>query len=465
MSAPATRGAARGSRKGLRAALPALGLLALLAADLLSTVAAQAEQPVNLSRTTGPSGEPAVAVSGGDALVAWTEGEQIWYARRTAGAWLPAAPIPGAAGSAPAVAAGPDGTFHVAWSGFSLVDDNEEVYHCALRQGSWSLPENISGTSSDSIGPAIAARADGALLVVWTEQATDGPRIVAASRTSAAGWSSGPLPDAEGTDPVVAAAGADWHVAWSQVVEPEQPSEIVYMRRSASGWSLPEVVSASPSVASSDAGLALDGSGMPAIAWLEADGGIGFSRRSASGWTDPQTLAAATPGALGRPALAASGDRFAAAWASQADIQARFDVAGAPTAARPVLSFARRASGAAIAADGDGFLVAAEGREATDAGDVYAVRVRAEAAATPTATGAPSATSTHPPSTAEPTGTLPPATATATTAATATGAAPSASPAATTAVPTPAPAATTPAAGGADRTFLPSVLRSVRLSR
>jgi len=451
MSAVAHQRAARGSLSGRRAAplvLFLLGLLGLLAGGLLSAVAAQPEQPVNLSRTLGPSEEPAVATSGADALVSWTEGEQIWHARRVAGAWLPAAPIPGAVGSTPAVAAAPDGTFHVAWSGFSLVDENYEIYHSHLSGGAWNLPETVSGTVSDSVEPDIAARTDGTLLLVWTELEAEQPHIVAATQAPGAGWSSGPVPDADGTTPAVAASGAEWHLAWSQAIEPGQATEVVAMHRTAAGWGLPEVVSSSPAVTSSDASLVLDASGSPAIAWLEGDGHIGFSRRLPGGWTAPRALVSATLAAPGSPALAASGDRFDVAWAGATDVNVLFDVADTPSAAVMAMSFARRARGAAVLPDGDGLLVVAEGREDTDAGDIYAVRVPAPDVEVPTST--PIATST-----AEATGT------TASTTATPTPETPAPSPEATMTVPAlPSPTTVPPGL-----IYLPITLRAVRIAR
>ncbi|MEO8083488.1 MAG: hypothetical protein ABI780_06680 [Ardenticatenales bacterium] len=456
---------------------------------------ALADGPTNLSQTVGPSEDPSVAVRGADALVVWSEGEQLWFARRIAGAWLPAASLPGASGASPAVAVRSDGAYHVVWSGFSLVDDNFEIFSSTLAQGAWSLPENLSGTTTDSIGPAIAARDDGGLFVVWTELTADGPQIVAASKPAGAGWSSGPVPDAQGQDPAVAASGADWHLAWSQVIEPEQPAEIVYARRTAAGWSLPEVVSSSVPVTSSDAAMAVDAAGMPAIAWLEGDGAIAFSRRLADGWTEPRTLVEAALGTLGSPALAMTDGRISVAWARQTAIDVLGDVEGAPEAVATAMTFARRARGAALASDGDGFLVVAEGREGSDAGDIYAVAVGAVAAPTTTPTAsATDATTSVAPTTVTPSATpTPDATGVGTEAPTATRGAttptsetppptgtakgtatelaptpvttpggPTASPTAGTPVGSATPGGATPTGGGGGLIYLPYVVRIVR---
>lgn len=467
MRAPARRGAARSSRKGLRAALIVLSASALFVVrGGGSRTAASAPAPVNLSRSVGPSEDPAVALRGANGIVVWTEGERIWHAVRTAGGWQAAAPVPGASGSTPAVAAAPDGSYHVVWSALSLVDDNFEIFESTLAQGAWSLPENLSGTATDSLGPAIAARADGGLLVVWTEMAADGPQIVAASRPAGASWSSGPVPDADGQDPVVAAAGADWHLAWSEALEPGQPSEIVYARRAPTGWSLPEAVSSSAAVTSSDAALAVDAAGAPAIAWLEGDSAIAFSRRLPDGWTAPRLLAQAAAGALGGPALAAQDGRTAAAWARQAAVEVLGDVAGAPDAAATAMTFARRARGAALAPDGAGFLVVAEGREDSDAGDIYAMAAGALAVPTATETAEPTAAA----ATLSPT---PSSTREATPASTPTGAAPSPTgtapgsptrPASTASATNVRPAAS-PTAGSGGRIFLPYGVRTMRSGR
>ncbi|MFN8423792.1 MAG: hypothetical protein U0470_10585 [Anaerolineae bacterium] len=90
------------------------------------------------------------------------------------------------------------------------------------------------------------------------------------------------MPDADGQDPVVAAAGADWLLAWSEALEPGQPSEIVYARRAPTGWTPAggRFVLPGGDLERCRAGGVR---GAPAIAWLEGDGAIAFSRRLPDG--------------------------------------------------------------------------------------------------------------------------------------------------------------------------------------
>ncbi len=453
-----------------------LSLATATALAVMQTVSAQPEQPINISQTAGSSQEPAVAVWGSQALIVWTEGEQIWYARRPAGVWLPAAPMPGALGSALALAADGDGNFHAAWSGYSVLDDNYEIYYSQMQAGRWSLPVIVSGTMADSVEPDVASRADGGLLLVWSEPGNDGTTIMAAGKPPNGSWSSGPVPEAEGSAPSVAAGDSAWYLAWSQVIEPGDPSQIVYARGDVTGWDLPEVVSSSYPAPSTAPSIAVP----PALTWREGDSVIRFGQRQTGGWSPPETAASAAGGGIGDPALASIADGYAIAWAEQGSVNLQFEGVDGWRGPVSALTFALGARGAAMAAEGAGVLVVAEGRDATPAGEIYAVHVDPEdvATATPTTTGTPgavdptaTATTTAPteprsptPTTGTSIATTPPATVTGSaTQPTPTGTASPSTPTASVTAGTGTSPAPTETPAWEHRVFLPMTLRTARL--
>lgn len=392
-------------RRGAVVAWTVVGALAAWSVGLAQSPA------VNVSGTAGSSTSPVIARAGdGRTMVVWEEGDDLWYALWSAGAWSTAAPVPAARGSEPSVAAAPEGGFDLVWSGFSALDANFEIYHSRWADGLWSLPVNLSESTGQSLEPDIATRPDRGRLVVWSEVDDAGEVSIYGATSPASGaWASAPVPDAAGTSPRVAAGDAEalWHLVWAASLDSTSPPEVLYMaRRTLGGWTLPEIISNAAEGAVDAPDIAVDSSGRPVIAWRQGGASLVLARLDGDmvRWT---SIEADAP-EVGAAAIAAAAD--GTAWLAYARgtalLAASVPAAGSGVTRDALATFGGGAFGAAVASDGVVVQVAVEGRLAGDPGEIY---VLAPALSAPTATATatangpePTATFTPPPTSATP---------------------------------------------------------------
>jgi hypothetical protein len=363
--------------------------------------------PVNLSNSAGPSAAPAVALQAdGSAMAVWEEDDALFFARRTGlGAWSAAAAVPSAAGSGPALVAVAGG-YDLVWSAFSELAGNFEVYHSRFAAGTWSLPHNLSQSAGESVEPDIAARADGARFVVWSEADGAATQVYAASSPDGTTWSSGPVPVAEGEAPRVAAGTGDvlWHLVWAESVDGTSPVSTLYAaRRTAGSWTDAEIVSAEGAPAAQWPAIAVTTTGEPVVAWLEGPADLIAARRGNAGWTRT-TLADDTP-SLGAPDVdtGPAGAAWVAYAAGTALRLARLATDGSQTTS-PIALFTGSANGATLDARPERIAVAVEGRPPAQ-GDVYYIELSGEGVPVidtpgPTPTGPSSTVSPTPTATA-----------------------------------------------------------------
>ncbi len=135
--------------------------------------------PVNVSRTSGASGHPAIAVGDDGSLhIAWTDntpGYNTIYCGKWDGRFWITQPVQNARGQAPALAVAQDRSLYLAWQEQIYPGaDPPTPYEIFLSQyigGRWSLPVNISDSpDSQSLGVGVTASSESVAHLVWIEQ-------------------------------------------------------------------------------------------------------------------------------------------------------------------------------------------------------------------------------------------------------------------------------------------------------
>ena len=119
-------------------------------------------------------------------------------------------------GEEPEIAVTADGVAHLVFS--NEMGGAYDVFYTAWDGGSWKAPVNVSGTSGTSSQPAIEAKSDGKLVVVWTDTTGGAARIYHAWQVQGV-WNTFPLPNSYGGSyPDVAAGKGDraW-ISWQSL--------------------------------------------------------------------------------------------------------------------------------------------------------------------------------------------------------------------------------------------------------
>ena len=125
----------------------------------------------NVSSSSHDSHAATIALGADDTIYAvWTEQfasdySMLCYSICSAGVWSTSDCF--YVGEEPDLILAPDGEVHLVYS--NEFDGKYDVFYTKWSGGSWSPPENISYTSGTSSQPAIAAKGDGSLVVVWTD--------------------------------------------------------------------------------------------------------------------------------------------------------------------------------------------------------------------------------------------------------------------------------------------------------
>ena len=132
------------------------------------------ELPEVVSRTSGVSLYPALAVGGDGSLHAtWADTTPgyatTYYGRRTGVAWT-SVPIPNGSGSHPVIAVDPEGQIYVAWQSRLPATGRFEVFCAIGSNGTWALPADVSDNSQcHSVYPSLTISAQGICHLVWQE--------------------------------------------------------------------------------------------------------------------------------------------------------------------------------------------------------------------------------------------------------------------------------------------------------
>jgi len=308
-------------------ALPApAAAQATVATGVAADATAAASQPKIARQAAGTVSLTFVKpVGGGDQIhvATSTDDGRTWRVQQVTRA--------GAPSRYPTLAAGPDGSLHLAWTQY---EPTGHVYYARFDGTRWSAPLKISPGSDYAGVPAIAVDSRGDPHVVWYGIREQAPQVRTRHgsiyeivyRGRAGGrWStpvviSPGIPDA--INPALAVDGQDrLHSAWYQF--DIQVYQVMYARRERA-WRPPQQVSAGQADAFAVA-LAVRRDGTAYVVWeRRAPGGarIYFAQRR-DGWSGQQPVSPAGP-AAGSPTVAVDDrGRVSVAWQSEGQLSLR----------------------------------------------------------------------------------------------------------------------------------------------
>jgi len=173
--------------------------------------------------------------------------------------------------ASPTIAVSSDNFLHVAW-GVTVGSVAEEIYYTFYNGAVWSFPQNISQTSTPSMQPLLLAARSQTLHLVFGERVgppsprpPQQPTDLFYRRKTASGWSNfesifhsvtnAGFPKQHG----VVAPDGSLYVVWQTATDDSVngPTRIFMRSHNSGGWSAPSIISAAggyPSVAISQAG-------------------------------------------------------------------------------------------------------------------------------------------------------------------------------------------------------------------
>ncbi len=255
--------------------------------------------PEEIARLPGDTWQIALAIDGaGRPNVLWEENGSVLHSARDVGGWWPAQHV--AFGESPVLAVDGAGTLHALFA--NSLFGNQEIYHVVFQDGSWSLPVNVSHTSSYSAGPVLRpGDSSTPLVAAWAEIRPEGPTMVYYGFWDGQDWHSRPVVQARGLGPALAVDELGPALAWHGQAEADQPFDVYAARGDdlrGGNWSLPENVSDTPAEDSVVASLALDPRTWH-VAWQEgppAATGVAYARRYQAGWGEVESLADVSSG-------------------------------------------------------------------------------------------------------------------------------------------------------------------------
>ncbi len=293
-------------------------------AEAVAPVAAQGttwSTPANMSSSEAGVDHGAIVVDhNGWVHIAWSECELIWHRFHDGSGWSTATRV--GRGHSADLAADDSGNVYIAFT-YRFIE-NDDVYFVSWQvSGGWDLPVNVSESSGLSSSPRIVATGDGELAIVWSEQSTDAAWVFVAQSTDGTLWSSYPVPDAQGSRPVLAfAPSGDLWVAWQDVWGSGFAAEVLISRGAGGQWILPEVVSASLDIQSVLPAIVV-GHGKVYLAWQEGEPGeeaVYMSQWLSDTWSAPQQRSGAVRAFAPALARSASGDGHLA-WTTEDRVQ------------------------------------------------------------------------------------------------------------------------------------------------
>ena len=308
----------------MRTRIPlAIGVAVLAAGAATSAATAAWNAPATVSSVSPDPGTPTfnaeapVSAVGGDGVVtaAWVQevgfgnGKQIRAARFRNGAWSPSVALSGAGIEAgdPAVAADAQGDVIVVWRrGVAAGAGQDQLVQAArFSGGAWSVPSTLwSQVGRSANTPGVAFDGNGNALAVWGSCAT-GDFFCATPAAASARFSGGTWAAAVAAPPAITGvakgsvtAGAPGQVSmwWYDALGPAS----VASWSSTSGWAAPWQFTAN----ANQPALALNASGAGVLAWHEANV-VKASILSGGTWGTVQTI---SPGDVSASDMAATID-------------------------------------------------------------------------------------------------------------------------------------------------------------
>jgi hypothetical protein len=205
--------------------------------------------PINVSHTSGRSGNPVLALAADGTLhAAWmdnTPGYWTIYHGTWSGVFWSSQPVPNARGQVPSLAASPTGTIFLAWQDkvptLANPDGEYDVLMSELTDGTWSLPVNVSESPGvESLAVSIAATQDGVVHATWVDQ----DELIQYSYGRDIFWSQPQLvwhaSSAAHAPRVIADSGGYLSIAWDQLETVWTTSE----RAMPAAWPKPVLVAA-----------------------------------------------------------------------------------------------------------------------------------------------------------------------------------------------------------------------------
>lgn len=181
--------------------------------------------PVQVSRTSGLSAMPSLAVErGGRVHAVWQEedagggGGSVYYASSVGGSWTEAGELssPGRAALHPCIAAEGGRTVLAVWQ--EGEGDISVIRSRALAEGEWGSPLSLSAEEGRASTPSVAG-SGGRLVVAWTRD-RNGEKDLVWRLGDGEGWGT-PMAAAEGEHPthpsVYLSSGGAVHIVWCDV--------------------------------------------------------------------------------------------------------------------------------------------------------------------------------------------------------------------------------------------------------
>ena len=245
-----------------------------------------------LPGATPDSREPALAAVSETIHLVWNKDKVLYHAIHDGMAW--SAPLKIAVGEQPALAATADGTLHCLFANKFL--GTYEIYHVTWSGDAWSLPQPVSRTSGVSTNPALAVGPDSALYAAWADT-TPGYSAIFYGKYDGTFWSSVPIPSGRGSMPSLAATpdGA-LCVVWQDRISSSNCFDIFSGTYWDGSWSVPEIVSDTPTAHSVKPRVAVNVAGKLYMVWQEQQGdvySVRFADRHPDGWNDGIDISAA----------------------------------------------------------------------------------------------------------------------------------------------------------------------------
>ena len=160
-------------------------------------------EPANISQPTIPASSSdswdvtAAVAKDGTVYAVWTErianNSVLYYSIRSGGEW--SEPKGTYIGEDPYVMVAPDGVAHLVYA--NEQGGKYDIFYCYWQGTRWSPSKNVSYTSGTSSQPAIAAKADGTLIVVWTDTTEGKARLYFGWQVGSL-WNTYPVPHTDG---------------------------------------------------------------------------------------------------------------------------------------------------------------------------------------------------------------------------------------------------------------------------
>jgi hypothetical protein len=277
--------------------------------------------PTNVSRTSGSSEWPAIAVGPDGTLHAlWadnTSGQyDVYYAAKPPdSAWTSAENLshspPGGEASAPAVVVDGVGTVRVLWHNYDPTVQQYQIFYTSKPAGgSWASPISISqnppGTGYAQ-WPALAIDSDNTLHAVW-QRGWDNREINYASKPVGGTWSD-PVDisntSTDSTEPAIAASHGVVYVVWRDS-SLGNGDIFLSMKPQYDYWSYPLDIANTPGE-SFQPTIAVDNAGVVHVAWTDGPPGqpaVFYTNRPVGAWWLPAISVTGEQGPAQDPALA-----------------------------------------------------------------------------------------------------------------------------------------------------------------